>query len=110
MHWDCKRSGGRFRSRKADCTDFTMSDFLTNLDPHEKVLLLLGGFSLPFDDASVVLIREVSLFTTGRGSWNLGEHMIFEIKRGEQKNFWYLKGGTEEFYISYSKKVKKSKY
>ena len=22
MHWDCKRSGGRFRSLKADCTDF----------------------------------------------------------------------------------------
>ena len=23
MHWDCKRSGGRFKSLKADCTDFT---------------------------------------------------------------------------------------
>ena len=23
MHWDCKRSGRRFRSLKADCTDFT---------------------------------------------------------------------------------------
>ena len=23
MHWDCKRSGGRFGSLKADCTDFT---------------------------------------------------------------------------------------
>ena len=22
MHWDCKRSGGRFRSLKGDCTDF----------------------------------------------------------------------------------------
>ena len=22
MHWDCKRSGGRFSSLKADCTDF----------------------------------------------------------------------------------------
>ena len=22
MHWDCKRSGARFKSLKADCTDF----------------------------------------------------------------------------------------
>ena len=29
----------------------TMSDFITNLDPRERVLLLLGGLSLPFDDA-----------------------------------------------------------
>ena len=35
----------------------TMSDFITNVDPHKKVLLLLGGLSLPFDDASVVLIK-----------------------------------------------------
>ena len=35
----------------------TMSDFITNLDLHKKVLLLLGGLSLPFDDASVVLIK-----------------------------------------------------
>ena len=34
-----------------------MSDFITNLDLHKKVLLLLGGLSLPFDDASVVLIK-----------------------------------------------------
>ena len=37
--------------------DITMSDFITNLDPHKKVLLLLGGLSLPFDYASVVLIK-----------------------------------------------------
>ena len=24
MHWDCKRSGGRFRSLKTDCTGFTV--------------------------------------------------------------------------------------
>ena len=32
MHWDCKRSGGRFRSLKADCTDFTekLKDELTS--------------------------------------------------------------------------------
>ena len=35
----------------------TMSDFITTLDPHKKVLLLLGGLSLPFDDTSVVLIK-----------------------------------------------------
>ena len=35
----------------------TMSDFIANLDPHKKVLLLLGGLSLPLDDASVVLIK-----------------------------------------------------
>ena len=39
----------------------TMSDFITNLDPHKKVLLFLGGLSLPFDDASVVLRDLLSL-------------------------------------------------
>ena len=34
-----------------------MSDFITNLNLYKKVLLLLGGLSLPFDDASVVLIK-----------------------------------------------------
>ena len=34
-----------------------MYDFITNLDLHKKVLLLLGGLSLPFDDVSVVLIK-----------------------------------------------------
>ena len=33
----------------------TMSDFITNLDPHKKLLLLLGGLNLPFDDALVIL-------------------------------------------------------
>ena len=35
----------------------TMFDFITNLDPHKNVLLLLGGLSLPFNNASVVLIK-----------------------------------------------------
>ena len=35
----------------------TMSDFITNLDLHKKFLLLLGGFSFPFDDASCILIK-----------------------------------------------------
>ena len=28
----------------------TMLNFITNLDPYKKVLLLLGGLNLPFDD------------------------------------------------------------
>ena len=28
MHWDIKRSGGRFKSLKADCTDFIFPDLL----------------------------------------------------------------------------------
>ena len=35
----------------------TMSDFITNLDQHKDVLLLLGGLNVPFEDASVVLIN-----------------------------------------------------
>ena len=35
----------------------TISYFITCLDPHEKVLLLLGGLSLSFDDASLILIK-----------------------------------------------------
>ena len=44
----------------------TMSDFITNLDPHKKVLLLLGGLSLPFDDASVVLIKRFVASAVGK--------------------------------------------
>ena len=43
-----------------------MSDFITNLDPHKKVLLLLGGLSLPFDDASVVLIKRFVASAVGK--------------------------------------------
>ena len=35
----------------------TMSDFIINLDPHKKVLLLLGGLSPPFYDDSIALIK-----------------------------------------------------
>ena len=35
----------------------TISDFITNLDPHKKDLILLGGLSLPLDDASVGLSK-----------------------------------------------------
>ena len=44
----------------------TMSDLITNLDPHNKVLLLLGGLSLPFDDASVVLIMRFVASAVGK--------------------------------------------
>ena len=44
----------------------TMSDCITNLDPHKKVLLLLGGLSLPFDDASVVLIKRFVASAVGK--------------------------------------------
>ena len=44
----------------------TMSDFITNLDPHKKVSLLLGGLSLPFDDASVVLIKRSVASAVGK--------------------------------------------
>ena len=46
--------------------DITMSDFITNLDPHKKVSLLLGGLSLPFDDASVVLIKRFVAYAVGK--------------------------------------------
>ena len=44
----------------------TMSDFITNLDNHKKVLLLLGGLCLPFDDASVVLIKRFVASAVGK--------------------------------------------
>ena len=44
----------------------TMSDFITNLDSHKKVSLLLGGLSLPFDDASVVLIKRFVASAVGK--------------------------------------------
>ena len=44
----------------------TMSDFITNLDPHKKVLLLLGGLGLPFDDASVALIKRFVASAVGK--------------------------------------------
>ena len=43
-----------------------MSDFIANLDPHKKVLLLLGGINLPFDDASVVLIKRFVASAVGK--------------------------------------------
>ena len=44
----------------------SMSDFITNVDPHKKDLLLLGGLSLPFDDASVVLIKRSVVSAIGK--------------------------------------------
>ena len=44
----------------------TMSNFITNSDPRKKVLLLLRGLSLPFDDASVVLIERFVASAVGK--------------------------------------------
>ena len=44
----------------------TMSDFITNLDSHKKILLLLGGVSLSFDAASVVLIKRFVASAVGK--------------------------------------------
>ena len=44
----------------------TMPNFMTNLDPHKKVLLLLGGLSLPFDNASSILIKRFVAPTIGK--------------------------------------------
>ena len=44
----------------------TISDFISNLDPHKKVLLLLGGLNLPFDGASVVLIKRLVASAVGK--------------------------------------------
>ena len=44
----------------------TMFDFMTNLDLHKKVVLLLVGLSLPFDDASVVLIKRFVASVIGK--------------------------------------------
>ena len=63
----------------------TISDFITNLDLHKKVLLLLGGLSLPFDDASVVLrdlspLSLVKLTNCAQRSYvSLRHHMANEI-------------------------------
>ena len=43
-----------------------MSYFITNLDPHTKVLSLLGGLSLPFDDASLILIKRFVASAIGK--------------------------------------------
>ena len=44
----------------------TMSDFITNLEPHKIVLLLLGRLSLPFDDASIVLTKRFVASAVGK--------------------------------------------
>ena len=52
---------------KINQTDgITMSDFITNLDPYKKVLLLLGGLSIPIDDVSVVLIKRSVASAVGK--------------------------------------------
>ena len=52
------------------------------------------------------------IFLPPGGSWNLGEHMNFGNRKGEQKNFWYLKGGGggQKNFTDPTEKIKKSNY
>ena len=63
----------------------TMSDFITKLDPHKKVSLLLTGLSLPFDDASVVLIKRFVASAVGK------IHKLRTAKLRELKAPWLTK-------------------
>ena len=63
----------------------TISDFITNLDPHKKVLLLLGGLSLPFEDASVVLIERFVAPAIGK------IHKLRTAKLRELEALWLTK-------------------
>ena len=62
-----------------------MSDFISNLDPHRKVLLLLGGPSLPFEDASVVLIKRFVASAVGK------IHKLHTAKLRELEAPWLTK-------------------
>ena len=63
----------------------TISDFITNLDLHKKVLLLLGGLSLPFDDASVVLRNRFVASAVGK------IHKLRTVKLRELEAPWLTK-------------------
>ena len=63
----------------------TISDIITNLDPHKKVLLLLGGLSLPFDDASAVLIKRSVASAVGK------IHKLRTAKLREFEAPWLIK-------------------
>ena len=63
----------------------TMFDFLANLDPHKKVFLLLRGITLPFDDASVVLIKRSVAFAVGK------THKLRTAKLRELEAPWLTK-------------------
>ena len=41
-------------------------DFITNLDQHNKMLLLLGGLQLPFDDLSESSIKRFVAAAVGK--------------------------------------------
>ena len=63
----------------------TMFDFITNLDLRKKVLLLLEGLSLPFDDASVVLIKRSVASAVGK------IHKLRTAKLRELEEPWLTK-------------------
>ena len=60
----------------------TMSDFITNLDPHKKVLLLLEGL---LDAASVVLIKRFVASAVGK------IHKLRTAKLSELEAPWLTK-------------------
>ena len=41
-------------------------DFITNLDQHNKMLLLLGGLQLPFDDLTANSIKRFLAAAVGK--------------------------------------------
>ena len=43
-----------------------MSNFITNLDSHQKVSLLLGGLDLAFDNASITIIKKFAASAFGK--------------------------------------------
>ena len=59
--------------------------FITNLYLHKKILLLLGGRSLPFDDGSVILIKRFVASTVGK------IHKLRIAKLGELEAPWLTK-------------------
>ena len=62
-----------------------MSSFITNLNSYQKVLFLLGGLSLPFDDASMTIIKGFVASVIGK------IHKLREVKLCELKAPWLTK-------------------
>ena len=61
MHWDCKRSGGRFKSLKADCTDYTSYELWAM---SYELRVFKQWFSAQFFTVGSDLLRKLN-----EGSW-----------------------------------------
>ena len=68
---------------KTDC--IAMSDFITNLDSHQKVSLLPGRLDLPFDDASITIIKKFVASAVGK------IHKLRTAKLRELEASWITK-------------------